>query len=284
MSKSIIKIGAFLHRGEMPEVKNYGIVSLPTQHETQKENNNEKARKPGKTRRSRKARSRRKTRRYGKTCARSSLIGTKGKNPYTIHVRHLGRYYPGLMKRDDENGSLILRVPSKVMPELNLGAVFIIIIPLLPAQRVSSWGFWKQPNGQFQWMGPRHTNFPDGSICAFEPKDDTWLYGDSLITLCDLYSLWAFRHLHLRMIGTWPGAQFVPLAYERRLEIGPKELCGCKSPKGNYSDCCMAKDFYGSLQIQRKEFETTYGPIENRTPPANIQMLLENPWMFQGGQ
>ena len=92
------------------------------------------------------------------------------------------------------------------------------------------------------WIGPRHTNFPDGSVCAFEPADKTWVIGDPLVTLLDLYTLWALRHLHLQVFGRWPGHQAVRHPYERILELREDEHCGCDMSDKLYGKCCRDRD------------------------------------------
>ena len=91
------------------------------------------------------------------------------------------------------------------------------------------------------WIGPRHTNMPDGSICAFDPKDGTWKIGGSLVSLLDLYTLWALRHLHLQVYGYWPGRQVANFVAERFLELKPFEHCGCGGGK-SYAECCSVND------------------------------------------
>ena len=130
---------------------------------------------------------------------------------------------------------------SYLLPSIREHAIFLVGISLTK-RYVRSWAFWGDPIALPSWIGPRHTNFTDGSICAFEPTDGTWLFGDSLVDLLDLYSVWAVRQLHLRVFGTWPGPQAVPHAYERILEFNDNELCGCGSRGKLYKECCQGKD------------------------------------------
>lgn len=112
------------------------------------------------------------------------------------------------------------------------------------ARDVKAWAFWDQgPCAPPAWIGPRHTNFNDGSICAFDPRDESaWRFGWPLTRLIDYYTLWAVRHLHLKTFGSWPGMQSVQLPYERILEFTPDELCGCGNSRTRYRDCCQPKD------------------------------------------
>lgn len=103
---------------------------------------------------------------------------------------------------------------------------------------VRTWAWWDSG----VWVGPRHTNYPDGSICAFEEQDESWIQEESLVDLWDLYALWITRHLHLRRIGYWPGEQVLHTAHERLAEQQPQELCaGCRSFR-LYGDCHHDRD------------------------------------------
>lgn len=107
---------------------------------------------------------------------------------------------------------------------------------------VRAWAFWDGGVLGSTWIGPRHTNFPDGSICAFDLSDRTWVFGAPLVELLDLYVVWVVRHLHYEVFGRWPGPQSVPLLIERLLEVQDGELCGCEDPIGIYADCCKRRD------------------------------------------
>jgi hypothetical protein len=141
--------------------------------------------------------------------------------------------------RQQEGVWLLTR--SLLLPGLARNAVFLIGI-CYAEPLVRSWGFWIDMIGSPAWIGPRHTNFPDGSICAFEPSDQTWVFGDSIVKLLDIYTLWAIRHLHLELFGRWPGYQAVSDSYERILEIRGDEHCGCSESARLYRDCCQQSD------------------------------------------
>ena len=119
------------------------------------------------------------------------------------------------------------------------------------------------------WIGPRHTNYPDGSICAYEPSDGTWSFGNPLVELFDLYSVWALRHLHLRTFGRWPGPQAVHRPYERLLELNPEEHCGCGSQARTYAECCRPEDFDGDRIRDAVDFMFWSGGTL-RAPPLAV--------------
>jgi hypothetical protein len=145
-----------------------------------------------------------------------------------------------------------------------------MVSPFEPLRRVSSWAWWTTGI----WVGPRHTNYPDGSICSFEESDGTWNTRDSLVPLLDLHSVWLVRHLHLRHFGRWPGRQVLHTAYERVAENGACEFCGCDSGE-LYAACCQQRDLAIPPHIRYRKFIRHFRTRERRPPPE----LLD--WIFQ---
>jgi hypothetical protein len=164
-----------------------------------------------------------------------------------------------------------LLTDSSVVDGLKPAATFLTAISW-PAFAVKSWGFWRDSPFSVRWIGPRHTNFPDGSICAFDPTDWTWVFGDSLVSLLDLYSVWALRHLHLQMFNRWPGPQSVFHPYERRVEFQPDEHCGCGSGRA-YGLCCASHDAARKPLPDAVSFSVLFaGGL--REPPTFAQVAL----------
>jgi hypothetical protein len=147
------------------------------------------------------------------------------------------------------------------------------VIAIAPGfQHVRAWGFWCEGGAGVRWIGPRHTNYPDGSICAFDGEDRTWAFGDSLVTLADLYSVWAVRHLYLDHFGRWPGPQSSSHPYERLTEHRDDEHCSCGRSGRRYGECCQPAD----LQLNRCALAIDFlGWIEfsERTPPQSVVRL-----------
>ena len=159
----------------------------------------------------------------------------------------LTKAYPTVQAFPDDDGMWLV-VRSAVLNGLLREATFLIGIPTHAGVEPRAWAYWKEEE-TFRWIGPRHTNFGDGSICAFSPDDGVWSDGGNLTTLVDLYSVWAFRHLHLEAKGRWPGKQYTlvradPLAqaYYRSRECRDDELCACGSETRTYADCCKRAD------------------------------------------
>jgi hypothetical protein len=143
-----------------------------------------------------------------------------------------------------------------------------------PGRSVRSWAFWADPIAFPEWIGPRHTNFPDGSICAFEPLDGTWKFGDPIVQLLDIYTVWALRHLYLRQFGRWPGYQSVHFAGERLLELRDDEHCGCGRGDKLYADCCMPSDLAGTRIAMLLNFVWVTGSV--RKPPEAVERFVRS--------
>lgn len=197
-------------------------------------------------------------------------------SPFALRPEHEHLYsgvcavsdvYPGIEIHPVQEG-FWLKSQSLLFPAPGRQAIFLTAINTR-YRFIVGWGFWTGGYMGASWIGPRHTNYPDGSICAFEPNSPVWTYGDSLIQLLDLYTLWAVRHLHLEHKGWWPGPQASDRAFERANEFQGHEHCGCAQPKGSYATCCQAAD-----KIGRSVQETlTYRLFDSRwvrKPPESV--------------
>jgi len=180
--------------------------------------------------------------------------------------------YPGTRVWHEVEG-LWLRTESTLLPGLCQKAAFLTGIPFARTRTARSWGFWMGiPLRYPVWIGPRHTNLPDGSICAFEPRDGTWNLGDSLLVLLDLYTLWALRHLHLQVFHRWPGRQVAHYVHERLTELKPTEYCGCGSDQF-YGDCCRENDLKSNRILEAMRFIDYGGTM--RTPPDVVTRFFK---------
>lgn len=181
--------------------------------------------------------------------------------------------YPGAKTWADTNG-FWLYAESHLLPRLNRPVGFLVGVSLTK-QHVRAWAFWSAGVAGGSWIGPRHTNFPDGSICAFEPSDGTWLFGQSLVALLDIYSVWALRHLHFEVLGHWPGPQSVHLPYERIIEVSEDEHCPCGFSGRRYAECCQPADLKANRLAIAVAFvcQTT---ANLRSPPAAIKSFVRD--------
>lgn len=168
-----------------------------------------------------------------------------------------------------------LSVESAVLPEFDRSATFLIAIPFRYSAPVRAWAFWNRVV-EFEWIGPRHTNAIDGSICAFNPADGTWRSGESLVELIDQFTLWALRHLHLELLGRWPGQQTAQFIYERLTELHGDERCGCRADAPLYRDCCQQSDWAADRLQAALEFVGGFLKFKSRWPPASVIRFLWN--------
>lgn len=202
----------------------------------------------------------------------ASLIGSDSQTQYEVELRALDTHYPGARLWHQEDGFWIL-TPSQLLHGNRRHAMFLTGISF-QGRSVRSWAFWVGAIAFPEWIGPRHTNFPDGSVCAFEPLDGTWIFGDPIVQLLDIYTLWALRHLYLREFGRWPGYQCVHFPGERLLELRGDEHCGCGSGKRLYADCCMPSDLAGNRIAMLLDFAWATGGV--RRPPHVVERFVRS--------
>lgn len=195
--------------------------------------------------------------------ASAPFLGAAAEESREAKLGEVRQAYPGALTQSDDYGYWLF-VPSAVLDGLQRHVMFAIAVASAWSI-VRSWAFWMHPLAIPEWIGPRHTNFFDGSICAFEPSDETWNYGDSLVSLVDLYTVWALRHLHLQVFGRWPGYQAVHHPIERILELRDDEYCGCGTTTSLYGQCCKAKDRSTSRVKDAVQFA-----LSPRRPPRSL--------------
>lgn len=182
-------------------------------------------------------------------------------------LSEVGAAYPGAVIHRQEEG-FWLRLDSRLLPGFGRQARFVVaVIPKI--KHAAAWGFWNGGGLGTSWIGPRHTNYPDGSICAFDAADGDWQFGHSLVTLLDLYTIWAIRHLHLEYLGRWPGPQASANPIERIAEFRDDEWCGCSTPNGLYGSCCSQQDIAGVTPREILAFQV-FREGRDRHPPSDI--------------
>lgn len=165
-----------------------------------------------------------------------------------------------------------LVIESAVLQGIDRIAAFLILLPFAERQKVSAWAHWVSSEST-KWIGPRHTNFPDGSICAFHPTEGAWKPGGDLVNLIDRYTIWAAKHLHLENFDYWPGFQHVPHPYERLAEFRDKEFCGCANYRRRYIDCCKNSDLkHDRVDLMLDFFANYAGGL--RSPPPFVKGVI----------
>lgn len=273
------RMGEALDAGSPLRVHNQGYVRLAPDRPAEiieKESNNARPSQRRSSARSRQGPPRRQgpSRRSGSPGAAPRLGGLQVRAAFAAQLAELEEAYPGVRVLQDPDG-LWLVAESAVLADLSRRAVFLIALPDRAAPR--GWGFWLEDD-EVRWIGPRHTNFEDGSICAFAPADDAWSAGRPLTTLLDLYTVWALRHLHLERVGRWPGKQYALTgsdprlqAYYRLVECRDDELCGCGSETMRYADCCKPTDQrLNMIALATFFLRTLQGGFQARKPQAGI--------------
>src|SRR5690606_36316666 len=108
-----------------------------------------------------------------------------------------------------------------------------------------------------------------------EPRDKTWRIGDDIISLLDLYTLWALRHLHLVEFGRWPGHQSVSHPYEMLDELQGNEYCGCDRSEKLYADCCKQTDLKRDRAADALDFLVRHTNGGVRQPPDSVVTFVQ---------
>lgn len=277
-------IGQQLDRNIFPLVKNGGIVTPNTSTANlsisgmEQEDGERKSRRSETRERERASRGQRQTRRpwWWQTCDPTPVISPSIKALCEEELNSIKCAYPGTQVWLQDEGMWLL-TKSAILPECWHDALFFTGISFIYPFNIRSWGFWT--GGLLRkpvWIGPRHTNFPDGSVCAFEPSDQTWSIGQPIVSLLDIYTLWALRHFHLEVFGRWPGYQAVHHPYERGRELNPDEFCGCGLlPSKRYRECCQEKDLKRDRVADAVDFLFFTG-WKPRTPPESILKFIWN--------
>jgi len=276
------QVGTALDADRRLQVRNGGLVDIG-KPATPKENGN--GERQGKTRSAARSRQRSSRRegpaggsRPASTVAR--ICGGVLRAAYEGQVTNLKGAYPSLRVFPDDKGMWLL-AESSIISGLTRRATFLVALPFQAGAGTKAWGFWTSA-AETKWIGPRHTNFGDGSICAFSQQDQAWFEGGDLRTLVDLYSVWALRHLHLEVFGRWPGKQYAlgddprVQAYYRLRQCHDDERCGCGSVTKRYADCHKPLDFEWNFVELATLFGRMYpGGFATRRPPPPVVDFIE---------
>jgi hypothetical protein len=282
----LLELGAALDGQKPLQVHDHGIVAMVDEFSSTtqtKENGNERQSKRRPAARSRERSARRKGQTNGSRTSRttSRFSGGNLHTAYEEQLMRLADAYPTLQTFPDKDGIWLL-AGSEIVSNLSRGATFLVALPYLAGAGPKAWGYWNS-NGSINWMGPRHTNFQDGSICAFSPGEGAWSEGGDLRTLFDLYCVWALRQLYLESFGRWPGKQYAlsgedvrMQAYYRLVECKDDELCGCGSENQKYTDCCKWSDQQFDLtQLMALFLKRVENGFASRRPPISITDYIE---------
>lgn len=183
--------------------------------------------------------------------------------------------YPSLVFRL-KNG-LWLVVRSKPLGPDGPQVIFLVAVPFVTVLTPRAWALWRAGTCP-AFVGPRHTNFPDASICAFGVDDGAWKPDDGIVRLIDLYSSWVVRHLYFMHFGRWPGRQHGLSALYRRTEFHPDEWCGCGA-KARYRSCHQNADaLLSDDEARAAHIEIMGSDYCERSPPASVREFVKSSW------
>ena len=286
-AKEVLRqFGEALDHDRAVRVRNRGFVSFDNANpaiEVQETDDEQRQGPPGPAARSRQGSARRQGAAGRPRKARPGSRVRSLRAAYEKQLGELEKAYPTLRHFADDDGMWLL-VQSSVLDGLNAEATFLAAVSYHPNVGARSWAFWKMPTG-YRWIGDRHTNFFDGSICAFSPaEDDAWSEGCSLVTLIDLYTVWAMRHLHLEIEGRWPGKHYallnllgLPDPYYRLTQVKESELCTCGIHGARYGECCRPSDLKHDFTKVKVDFERRNlgRSIGDRAPPRAVVDFIE---------
>jgi hypothetical protein len=182
------------------------------------------------------------------------------------------RYYPSARFREVDCGLWITARISPLGPE---GPCYWICLFLPDDAALSPKAFaFHRLSPLPRPVGPRHTNFPDGSICAFTDEDDAWRPGDSPKVLLNLYAEWLVCQLFLRIEKRWPGRQDGLDATYRQREFDKREWCHCDSGKP-YGACHYESD---AAEVEDLKASGSYEPLPDRVVPNTIIRFAKSRW------
>lgn len=206
------------------------------------------------------------------TGAAAQIGGSDLRPHYEAEVAELAKAYPTAKVVAGDAQGMWLEVESSVLDGIDRTATFLVAVPFARELFPRTWAFWNIA-GTKRWIGPRHCNFTDGSVCAFVPESGTWRPGDRLDSLTDLYTVWALRHLYLEEFNRWPGRQFSPHPFYSLVEFKNEELCSCEIRESplTYAACCKPEHLKPKWVDLQGDFERIMGcRITDRNPPAHI--------------
>lgn len=185
--------------------------------------------------------------------------------------RRLKEAYSGTKWWPDRQGTWLV-VRSYPIGRCGPQALILILVP--PIGPVSAWAFWYVP-GNAIWIGPRHTNLGDASVCAFPPEENHLECAFPLTRYVDLLSEWCARHLYYAVHEKWPGPQEGRWRYYRRMETRPGECCPRCGGLSFYEDCCKILDEAEASPEDRLGFQRATGvqDVALQHPPPRVISL-----------
>lgn len=275
--EALLEFGARIEREEFPWTQTGGLIHYPEAVAlVTKGNGSERQGKEGSATGSRQGPAGRKGSAHRSRAAAGTVpagIGAVGERVYRQQLDAVQTAYPGT-KVFVRPAEIWLDVPSQLFAGLDRQARFILVLPFDVDAWPEGWGFWAR-HGKHTPIGPRHTNFPTASICAFDRNGNGWQRGGDVVALLDLYTQWAARHLFNEVFGFWPGPHVYCHPFEALTEFGFNDHCGCSDPRGRYSECCRPEHHKMHLPLVRADFEIKFGRLDRRLVPPLIRQFVD---------
>lgn len=197
---------------------------------------------------------------------RESLIAQ-----YKAHLTEVRLYFQITPVETKEGIWLI----TPMWPIGKSGPRFMVALYLPDNRAMTPTAFGFRSSGQLaRSISKRHTNSPEGSICAWSDGDIDWTPGDSPLLMLCLFAEWLLCQLFYQQEGYWPGRQSAMNAVYRWNEFHPNEWCDCGSDQ-RYGDCHQFLDaaLVARLKAQGKSVAP---PI--REMPASVVRFARSGW------
>lgn len=191
---------------------------------------------------------------------------------YLAAMPEIREYYPDLRVIEVEDG---IWVVTEIFPIGRDGPFFSVCMFLHDDKGLDAKGFAFVGSGADALaVGKRHTNGPDGSICAFCSFNGVWEPGQSPHVVLDLYAEWLLCHLFLFVTGRWPGKQYGATPEYRHIEFEVREWCFCDFNR-RYGDCHAKSD---ALAVTAQELGLTCKALDEREIPAAVTSFVRSGW------
>lgn len=272
--KRLEEVGRHIHAGGQPFVFDGGRVGLSQCDYEDNEDEQRQAafRPPARSREGQRARSgpRAGARSYSDAFSSGALEAAFG-----TEFRVLVRQYKAV-KFEEKDGFWVV-IKAKPFGFDGPQAHILLAVPSDRSILPKAWAF-EAVGTQPRAFPPKHTNFPDGSICAFDPKRNVWNSSHGLLALVDHYAVWLVKSWHRTILGWWPGGQDGVCAFYRRREFVPNELCGCGSGVA-YGLCHRQADIQMPEADARQQFKNWFGcDYFERRVPDELLIAAKSSW------
>lgn len=267
--KCLAEIGLLIHSGGRPFVFDCGRVGT-TETNVEVIENGKRQRAYRSAARSRQGQSAWQGARAGASAAGRSFRTDALEASHGTELRALAQAYSGKIFESGNGFWVAIRIKPLGSDGSQCHAVLAVSGDRTVWPR--AWAF-ETIGTQARPFALKHTNFPDASICAFDPKSGVWNPDDGLLALVDHYAIWMIKSWHRAVFGWWPGPQVGTEPYYRAKEFDAREFCGCGSGL-LYGMCHRAEDLGLPEEWSRRKFKAAFGGheyAERRVPEVMIE-------------